>query len=88
MNAVQRRNAIRLARKIARRWVARLGLGFHPDTRGHEYVEVQSGERSLSDSEVAAYEAEMTHLFAVQAVGADPYAIALAEFEAWKRTLD
>jgi hypothetical protein len=47
-----------LAAEIAARWVAVFGLGFHPDTRGVDYVD-GSGARCLSDERADDYEAEM-----------------------------
>lgn len=49
---------------ICRKWVKRLGGGFHPDTRGKGYTP------RLTDAEIAEYETDMEALFAV---AADPY---------------
>jgi hypothetical protein len=49
---------------ICRKWVARLGLGFHPDTRGADYTP------NMREDEIAEYDADMTTLFAC---AADPY---------------
>ena len=54
---------------ICRKWVARLGLGFHPDTRGEDYLD-DNGEHALPDAEVIEYNRDMNTLFKV---AADPY---------------
>ena len=61
------------ANEIATKWVAKLGLGFHPDTRGSEYA-AATGAPSLTASEVAEYEADMDTMFAS---GEDIYEVAL-----------
>lgn len=49
---------------IARKWVARIGLGLHPDTRGKDY-------RPAMDADwIKEYDADMDALFEV---AADPY---------------
>lgn len=53
---------------IAVHWAARIGLGFHPDTRGADY------DPPLSADDVARYDSDMATL--MRAV-ADPYAVAL-----------
>jgi hypothetical protein len=57
---------------IADKWVGKIGLGFHPDTRGTDY------EPQLSQDDVVNYEAEMDYLFGNSA---DPYAIAVEAME-------
>ena len=42
---------------IAKKWVGRLGLGFHPDTRGANY------SPALSANEIREYDADMDRLF-------------------------
>ena len=64
-----------VAEQIARRWVERLGLGFHPDTPGTDYVP------PLSPAEAEEYENDMTALFAT---APDPYAVGLAAMQAWR----
>jgi len=49
---------------ICRKWVSRIGIGFHPDTRGHDY------SPPMSKSEIKEYDIDMEALFAVDA---DPY---------------
>lgn len=56
------------AHEIAAHWVARLGLGFHPDTRGADY------SPALSADDVQRYDRDMETL--MRAPG-DPYAIGL-----------
>lgn len=60
------------AAAICEKWVGRLGLGFHPDTRGWDY------SPALSDEWVAEYEADMETLFGLDG---DPYGFALAAME-------
>ncbi len=61
-------------------WAAKLGLGFHPDTRGEEYVsaDLVSQERAplFSEDEAKAYDADMERAFAL----GDPYDVALKEW--------
>jgi len=52
------------ATEIAARWVARFGLGFHPDTRGADY------HPPLTVDECRAYDSDMDRLFEL---GGDPY---------------
>lgn len=54
---------------ICARWLDRIGLGFHPDTPGADYVP------PLSPALQAEYEGDMQTLFAV---ALDPYACGLA----------
>ena len=49
---------------ICRKWVARLGGGFHPDTRGKDY------RPRMSKEWIAEYDRDMEELFAG---GGDPY---------------
>jgi len=60
------------AHTICRKWVARLGLGFHPDTGGLDYAP------ALSPNDVEEYNSDMERLFAI---ASDPYESAI---EAWK----
>lgn len=53
---------------ICRKWVARLGSGFHPDTRGKDYFP------AMDASEIAEYDGDMESLFQI---AADPYECAL-----------
>lgn len=53
---------------ICRKWASRLGLGFHPDTRGAEY------SPELSPEWIAEYDADMQALFDR---AADPYECAM-----------
>ena len=59
----------REAQKIAEKWVARFGYGFHPDTPASEYVN-EAGSRFLSTEEAREYEKDMNRLFAIVN---DPY---------------
>jgi len=54
---------------ICRKWVKRLGCGFHPDTAGSRYTP------ALSEAEVEEYETDIEKFFA-DAPG-DPYAFAV-----------
>lgn len=49
---------------ICRKWVARLGGGFHPDTRGADY------SPPFDPDEIIEYDADMERLFET---AADPY---------------
>jgi hypothetical protein len=60
------------AAEIAARWIDRFGLGFHPDTRGANYVP------ALSAEDIARYDADMELLFEH---AADPYDLSI---RAWK----
>jgi len=63
------------ADRIAAKWVARIGGGFHPDTRGKDYVWFgKGGLRLFTDAEAADYDADMDRLFTI---AADPYAHAV-----------
>jgi hypothetical protein len=53
---------------ICRKWVRRLGGGFHPDTRGASYTPAMEAE------EIAEYDADMAALFGC---AADPYECAV-----------
>lgn len=57
------------ARVIASRWVDRFHLGFHPDTRGRDYV-LPNMVRCLTDAEADAYDADVERLFSLPG---DPY---------------
>lgn len=54
---------------IARKWVATLGMGFHPDTPADDY------EPALTAEQAAEYEADMDELFALSA---DPYELCIS----------
>ena len=62
------------AERICAKWVAKLGYGFHPDTRGADY------DPPLSPAEAKDYEADITRLFDLDL---DPYLYAVAAMEAW-----
>jgi hypothetical protein len=49
---------------ICAKWVAQIGLGFHPDTRGADYAP------AMTPDQVADYDADMAALFAT---ASDPY---------------
>ncbi len=53
---------------ICRKWVRRIGGGFHPDTRGKDY------SPAMSAAEIAEYDSDMNALFAN---AADPYECAI-----------
>lgn len=57
---------------IARKWVALLGLGFHPDNSGEDYAPTMPPDMQ------AAYDCDMRALFAS---ADDPYAIVLDEMK-------
>jgi hypothetical protein len=57
---------------ICRKWVAMLGLGFHPDTPGADY------SPQFDADTIAEYDADMTVLFEV---ADDPYECGIM---AWK----
>jgi hypothetical protein len=62
---------------ICAKWVRRLGVGFHPDTRGKDY------SPKMDPAEIKEYDADMTALFAV---AADPYEcglMAMADAGLW-----
>lgn len=59
---------------IARKWAVRIGLGFHPDTRGADY------SPALSPDQVTEYDADMERLFKL---APDPYEVALTAGETW-----
>ena len=61
--------AIDEGRAIATKWVARFGLGFHPDTPGKDYTP------RLTAKEAREYDADMDRLFALDC---DPYECGLA----------
>lgn len=67
-------NAKKRAPEIARKWLRKLGQGFHPDTPADEYVNVRTGRPSLSRGECREYEADMAVLFQLP----DPYALILS----------
>lgn len=60
------------ATALCAKWIAKFGLGFHPDTRGASYTP------ALSAAEVKEYDADIERLFEV---AADPYASGIT---AWK----
>lgn len=51
------------ARIIAARWVDRIGIGFHIDTRGADYTFQKTGRRVLNNVLAAEYDADMERLF-------------------------
>ena len=57
---------------ICRKWFQRLGIGFHPDTRGADY------EPAMSVKWVNEYEADMQTLFDT---ASDPYECAVMTLE-------
>ena len=57
---------------IARKWVALLGTGLHPDTTGEEYTP------PLPSAMQVAYEQDMDQLFRMEP---DPYLVILTEME-------
>jgi hypothetical protein len=63
----------REAEHIAEKYISRLGLGFHPDTRGKDYVD-SLGKRTFTAKEAAEYEADMGRLFEI----AEPYGVVLS----------
>ena len=59
-------------KRIATRWVRKLGFGFHPGTHGASYVPL------LSRAQIKSYEADMRYLFK-HAV--DPYEVCVEAME-------
>lgn len=57
---------------IADKWIAKIGLGFHPDTSAENYFP------ELSREEIEEYATDMRYLFAQPC---DPYAIAISAME-------
>lgn len=57
---------------IARKWVALLGYGLHPDTNGEDYTPPMPKAMRM------AYDRDMDQLFEL---ASDPYAIILTEME-------
>jgi len=68
----ERRPVPTKALEICAKWVARFGLGFHPDTRGAQYTP------ALLADDIADYDRDMESLFALDC---DPYAVAVAVME-------
>lgn len=62
--------------EICHKWVARLGFGFHPDTRGPDY------RPHLSAQEQAEYERDMDALFELSG---DPYAAGIEAMRQWEQ---
>ena len=47
--------------RIAAKWVERIGGGFHPDTRGVNYIN-RDGSAAFTPEQVAEYDADMEAL--------------------------
>lgn len=60
-----------------KKWIERLGLAFHPDTRGADYIN-DDGKRTLSDGEAEQYDRDIDEAFETHA---DPYGVALTIME-------
>jgi hypothetical protein len=60
------------SQQIAQKWIALLGIGFHPDTTGRDYTPF------LPRAMQIAYEQDMDQLFQMEL---DPYAVILTEME-------
>lgn len=56
------------------KWVVKLGLGFHPDTRANDYFDANN-KPSLTAQQQAQYEQDMEIAFAV--LGQDVYRFTL-----------
>lgn len=65
------------AQQIVDKWVKELGLGFHIDTRGEDYV-ADDGSQALTARQIERYDADMASLFGLCD---DPYAIAVEAME-------
>ena len=65
------------ATAICDKWAAKLGYGFHPDTRGADY------SPPLTPMEVIAYDHDMVRLFGLDIL--DPYLYAVASLEEWEK---
>jgi hypothetical protein len=61
-----------LARALCLYWAEKLGMGFHPDTRGKDYWPY------LSAKEIAEYDRDMERLFSL---AGDPYAHGVEAFK-------
>ena len=59
--------------------MARVGMGFHPDTSINQYVEFKSGEPCFSAAEVALFEDQREEAYKLG--GFDEYKIAIEETE-------
>ena len=66
-----------VATAICDKWAAKLGYGFHPDTRGADY------RPRLTPMEVIAYDHDMMRLFGLDVL--DPYLYAIAALEEWAK---
>jgi len=55
----------KIAAEISRKWAERIGMGYHPDTRGADYV------TAFSAKDRTEYDADMETLFGL--TGIDPY---------------
>ncbi len=64
------------AKAICDKWAAKLGYGFHPETRGPDY------RPPLSAAEAQEYEDDMMRLFGLDIL--DPYLYALAALKEWE----
>ena len=63
------------AHSLIDKWVSRLGMGFHPDTRGVDYADA-TGKRSLSNLEAREYESDIDEAFEMMgAAGVYGYAL-------------
>lgn len=54
-----------------------IGMGFHPDTSGAEYIDLTTGERSFTEEDAAHLDAAMDAVFDLLD---DPYAVSLDLF--------
>lgn len=58
-------------------WTAHLGLGFHPDTRGADYVDAE-GKRCFDDEQAAALDRDVEAAFGI----CDPYETSITVWHA------
>ena len=65
------------ATRICDKWAAKLGYGFHLDTRGADY------DPPLTPAEVKDYEADIMRLFGLDIL--DPYLYAVASMQEWAK---
>lgn len=65
------------ASAICDKWAAKLGWGFHLDTRGADY------RPRLTPTEIMDYEADMVRLFGLDIL--DPYLYAVAALAEWSK---
>ena len=66
------------AREFIASCVATFGMGFHPDTRGLSYINLQTHDRVFNPVDCALFDQRMEECFGVLE---DPYAVAIEFLE-------